>query len=167
MATPITPEYLREVFEYKDGELLWRLTRNSRAVKGNIAGCIDKSHGYREIRLNYARYYVHRLIWSYFNGPIPKGMSIDHINHDTLDNCIENLRLVKHQDNHRNQRLRTNNTSGYNGVAHDKNRNRWIARITVDGKNIILGRFDTIQEAISMRLFADDHYGFHSNHGRI
>ena len=33
-----------------------------------------------------------RLIWESFNGPIPEGMTIDHINGEKADNRLDNLR---------------------------------------------------------------------------
>lgn len=166
MANLLSQESIKDIFTYRNGELFWRETRNNRALKGNIAGCIDSSHGYKEIRVNYKRYYAHRLIWEYFNGAIPKGMSIDHINHDPTDNRIENLRLVTHLDNHRNQTIRKNNRSGITGVCYSKSRDKWEAKIQIDGKTIHLGRFSSVVEATEARKTADSLFGFHENHGK-
>lgn len=52
---------------------------------------------------------VHRLVWESFNGPIPEGMQINHINEDKTDNRIENLSLMTCKDNNnwgtRNKRI--------------------------------------------------------------
>ena len=42
---------------------------------------------------------VHRIVWETFNGEIPEGMEIDHINTIRDDNRLENLRLVTHKEN--------------------------------------------------------------------
>lgn len=42
---------------------------------------------------------MHRFIWTNTMGAIPAGMVIDHINHDRLDNRIDNLRCVDQQTN--------------------------------------------------------------------
>lgn len=44
---------------------------------------------------------IHRLVWEYFNGPIPKGMQINHINGITTDNSIANLELCTQSENMR------------------------------------------------------------------
>lgn len=44
----------------------------------------------------------HRVIWYYFNGEIPEGMEIDHINTIRDDNRLENLRLVSKKENMNN-----------------------------------------------------------------
>ena len=44
-------------------------------------------------------YHVHRFVWECFNGNIPKGKVIDHINNDKEDNRLCNLQLVTHQQN--------------------------------------------------------------------
>ena len=45
---------------------------------------------------------VHRAVWETFNGPIPKGMEIDHIDGDSFNNKLSNLKLVTHAENTRN-----------------------------------------------------------------
>ena len=42
---------------------------------------------------------INRLVWEAFNGPIPEGMEINHINEDKSDNSLTNLNLMNHQDN--------------------------------------------------------------------
>ncbi len=45
----------------------------------------------------------HRVVWFYFNGEIPSGMQIDHINGDKTDNRLCNLRLVTPYGNTHNE----------------------------------------------------------------
>ena len=44
-------------------------------------------------------YKVHRLVWEAFNGPIPEGMQINHLNEDKTDNRLENLSLTTPKEN--------------------------------------------------------------------
>jgi hypothetical protein len=46
---------------------------------------------------------AHRWIWTHFNGPIPKGYEVDHINFNPSDNRIENLQLLTRYE-HRQRR---------------------------------------------------------------
>lgn len=43
--------------------------------------------------------YVHRFVWEYFNGPIPEGMQVDHVNNIRTDNRLSNLQLLSQKDN--------------------------------------------------------------------
>ena len=42
---------------------------------------------------------VHRLVWSAFNGPIPEGLQINHLNENKSDNRLENLSLCTAKEN--------------------------------------------------------------------
>jgi hypothetical protein len=86
--------------------------------------------------------WMHRLIMGN-----PKGMVIDHINRDGLDNRRGNLRIATHAENIRNQGIRKNNTSGIKGVSLVPSTGRWQARIMVWGQAKFLGTFATSQEA--------------------
>ncbi|MDI3440360.1 HNH endonuclease signature motif containing protein [Erwinia sp. V90_4] len=46
-----------------------------------------------------ARYYVHRLVWEAFFGPIAEGYEIDHIDEDKSNNALENLTIVTRKQN--------------------------------------------------------------------
>jgi len=85
---------------------------------------------------------MHRLIMD-----TPIDMETDHINGDRLDNRKENLRIVTRTENQHNRKLNSNNTSGYKGVHLYKPTNRWVARITVNSRLLLLGYFEEIKEA--------------------
>ena len=78
-------------------------------------------------------------------------LTIDHINHNTLDNRKSNLRICPIYINNLNKR---NNKSGCVGVCFDKSRNKW--RVMIKGIN--LGRFDTFEEAVKVRKDAESKY---------
>lgn len=80
-----------------------------------------------------------------------KGMVIDHINGDKLDNRKENLRVCTISENTQNQRKRPYLSSKYLGVRWHKRDKVWIAKIAKDGKGIHLGTFR--QEELAARMY--------------
>lgn len=71
-----------------------------------------------------------------------KGLVVDHINGDVLDNRLCNLRICTQRENTKNRTPRQkkkNGTSIYRGVRNVKN--RWLAYITVNFNSIFLGEF--------------------------
>jgi hypothetical protein len=91
-----------------------------------------------------------------------KGLEIDHINGNPLDNRKRNLRVVTHGQNMINTRKRKDNTSGYKGVTKHsiKGNEYWVARIHTNGKSKILGYFkDIVAAAKTYEIAAVDCFG--------
>ena len=85
---------------------------------------------------------MHRFILN-----APKGMEVDHINGNGLDNRKENIRICSHAENMRNQKMRKNNISGLRGVCWDKKKKEWGANIYLNYKQIRLGSFSDMKDA--------------------
>jgi hypothetical protein len=75
------------------------------------------------------------------------GETIDHINHNTLDQRKENLRVCTVQQNQANRKMISTNTSGYKGVVWQRRHKKWRAQIRFNGKLIGLGYYDTALDA--------------------
>jgi hypothetical protein len=90
-----------------------------KAYRGDPAGSVSSDHKvpYYSVKVNNKTYKVHRIIWEIHFGPIPEGMQIDHIDRNSLNNKVSNLRLVSSKLNSRNQSFRETNTSGVCGVG--------------------------------------------------
>lgn len=124
---------LHEVFTYDDGLLMNK--------SGHIYCNLDRD-GYIRVRVSGREHRAHRLIWEMFNGSIPEGMLIDHIDGDVHNNRIENLRLAT--------RLQNNvNSVGKGGLFKGVTRtsNKFRARINYKGHTYSLGTFNTAEEA--------------------
>ena len=111
-------------------------------------------------------YYAHRVVFALSEGRWPSH-SIDHINGGPADNRPLNLRDVLHKENLKNQKLRSSNTSGFNGVSYNNRLGKWMAHMTLNGKYKHLGFFFDKSLAIAARQLADSMHGFHKNHGEI
>lgn len=106
---------------------------------------IGKDTGYKSVRL-------HRYILGLKNND---GKIVDHINGNTLDNRLSNLRICTIQQNSQNRKksFRANTTSLYKGVSfikessHSAKGRPWAATIYYDNKNHFLGNFATEEEA--------------------
>lgn len=169
----ITQEQLKQLLHYDPdtGVFTWIKTRGGTCIAGRRAGNISKNK--KDCKLSYCRIYIngkfykaHRLAFLYMNGSLPDNV-VDHINGDGTDNRWCNLRDVKSSDNAKNTRLKSNNNSGLHGVNWCSVRDKWRVRITVDNKELFLGRYNDFFEAVCVRKSAEVKYGFHVNHGRL
>jgi hypothetical protein len=100
----ITQSKLIEMFDYKNGQLL---RKNLFAIKryGIFVGS-KSTNGYIETSINHKRFYLHRLIWLFHYGTLPK--CIDHIDGNKNNNLIENLREATISQNSLNMKIRNN-----------------------------------------------------------
>ena len=163
----VTQDLLKEYFNYDPNTGVFTRIKHtsSKAKVGYIAGTIDKikCKAYIKISIDHKGYGAHRLAWLYVYGEWPKN-EIDHIDGNGLNNAISNLRDVTSAENRRNQRINTNNLSGHIGVSLIK-KGKWQAYINVNKKQIRIGYFNNIEDAIKAREKASSEYGYHENHG--
>ena len=82
-------------------------------------------------------------------------LDVDHINHVKHNNRKSNLRIVKRNQNASNKTPSNNRVPG---VMFRKTKNKWIARITKNYKNIHLGSFNSFEEAVRARKEAEEVY---------
>lgn len=162
-----SPDF-NKMFSYDatTGKLHWKVNPAKHINKGDEVGCVN-GDGYLVTNIKGRIWMVHRVIWEMHNGPIPKGMAIDHVDHNRTNNKLENFRLVTWQTNSKNLKMNKNNTSGCCGVHWDKKRRKWVAQIHDERVVHYLGGFDDWFEAVCARKSAEAHIGgFHENHGR-
>lgn len=87
--------------------------------------------------------YLHRFIKN-----CPKGFVVDHINHNTLDNTRENLRVITATQNKQNRKgANKNSTTGIRGVSLDANSGKWKVQYKLNNKKVHVGLYDDLKEA--------------------
>lgn len=178
----LSPEVISELLSYDrdTGKLYWKVREkkwfhprhnyktqkiwNKRYAGKQAINC--KRRGYLVGGILGYTMPAHRLAWVIGYG-FWNFTDIDHIDGNPENNKLENLRMVSHQENTKNQKLRSTNNTGVLGVDFRKETGKYRARIMVDGKTINLGEYDQLERAARVRLEAEKLYGFHPNHGRL
>lgn len=175
-------EYLKECFDYDEasGEFKWNKRplshfKSTTAMKifnskfaGKVAGCDFKTSDgktYRVVRIGKSLLYMHRVAIIMSFGNISILDEVDHSDGNGLNNSISNLRTVSRNENMRNTKIRSDNTSGVVGVIWDKRYSKWQVRIHFDGRAIHIGYFSSFDSAVKARKDAEVQYGYHKNHG--
>ena len=143
----ITYERVRELFNYDDGLLRWKMKprKTSSVVVGSIAGSVRNTDGRRRIRVDRKFYYSYQLIYLYFHRVIPG--YIDHVNGDTGDDRIHNLRECNMSQNNMNSVTPKHNKSGAKNVHWSSRNKKWIVKLKVNKINKHIGCFDDFELA--------------------
>lgn len=164
----MTQELLRRFTHYDPHTGVFKrthaMTNNHKIVEKEFIPQSITKQGYRQINMFKRPYLVHRLVFLYMNGEMPKN-EVDHINGDRLDNRWCNLRVVTTSGNRANMGVSLNNKSGVRGVYWYPRYQKWEVTISRNKKHYYLGRYEDIDEAIRVRKEAEEYYGFHPNHG--
>jgi len=177
MTEPPTPEQLRQLLRYEPdtGKLFWlprpestfpapRYGRSWNTKYGNREAFATTNKGYKQGVIYKTHYFAHRVAYAIYYGRWPD-KTIDHINGDSSDNRIINLRCVSPSVNLRNQKRRSTNTSGHTGVCGCRRSGGWQAYICIAGQRKSLGVYLNIEDAIAARKAAEEGHGFTERHG--
>lgn len=104
---------------------------------------------------------IHRVVLSrVLCRDLRRGEVVDHIDHDTLNNQRENLRLATPQQNSYNMLPQESTASGFKGVVWHNKAQKWRARISINGVRKSLGLYsDLIEAAKAYDSAAREHFG--------
>lgn len=93
----------------------------------------------------------------------PKGLDVDHINHNMLDCRRENLRVCTRSENLQNrQGAMCTSSTGIRNVHFRSDTRKWNVEIKVNYKKISLGCYSTIEEAEKAAIAGRKKYMTHS-----
>lgn len=107
---------------------------------------------YIRARINNKRVMLHNFLMN-----PPRGYVVDHIDGNTLNYCLNNLRVILKSQNMLNK-TEYKNSKYFRGVTFDAKENRFKVRIQVKCKPIFLGYFNDLDKAIEVRLEAEQKY---------
>ena len=161
----LTQELCREMFDYRDGKIYWKKSKKPDLI-GKEAGCVQSRRNgnskYRWVNFwhNGKKHFIQvsSIVWYWHGFTLDPGHFIDHINRDSLDNRIDNLRSSNLQTSAFNRRSRKDNSLGYRGIkAHGTG---YIASLNAKRKTHRSKRFDTpLEAAKAYDELAKEHHG--------
>jgi len=149
------------IYSYRKNDLLKYMTNNKGYSYVTLYN--KNSHYTTEIFDRKKIFYKHRLIFKYHDNEnifniFDRKMQIDHVDKDSSNNNIDNLRLTNNKGNQQNTKKRiikksnNDNQSKTVGVYYARDRCQWRASIiTKEGKHINSKRYNTEEEAICWR----------------
>jgi hypothetical protein len=154
-----TLERLQELLSYDEhnGVLTWKMQPTTSRSNicfnnkcgGKVAGTVG-TKGYIMIGIGKIYYLAHRIIWKMMTGVDPTDQ-VDHEDTNRSNNRWKNLREAANGPNIQNSKIRKDNKSGIKGVHWDEYHKAWKPTISVDGKQVQLGRYKKLEDAAKVR----------------
>lgn len=139
------------------GILVWiEKNKSHPTLLGKEAGTVRKNkNGYlrKVIKIDGIAYFAHRIAWFLFYKEQPN--IVDHVNGNTLDNRISNLRNVTESENAKNHGKEVNKSGLPCGVRLLPSGN-FQSRIRCDNKEIVIGCFENVNDAKAAYLTKRD-----------
>ena len=144
---PYTQDELKEMFDYRDGELFWINCPKSGSTRDMKAGGISSSSKYISVKINKKLYLISRLIWKLHTGKDPMNF-LDHIDRNRINNKIENLREVTNRENCGNCFSEIRDRKFVGSSRNGKNKKHpYRSRISINYKEVTIGYYKTELEA--------------------
>jgi len=153
---PIDVDEVKKTFRIRNGNLERLNYRYPNGKWTVVENKKNNSGGYCQVGFNGKFIYYHVIIWILSTGKdIPQGLEIDHINGNKIDNRIENLRLVTSRGN--SQNMEKHRDGKLVGCYYHKRDRMYMASISISGKDIHIGLFETEKEAHKAYTIACKH----------
>jgi len=162
----LTQEDVNKLFEYKDGDLYWKIDIYSgknyirkHVKKGDKVGCISKTTSgiyYKKVFYNKKTYQISRIIFLIHNGYLPE--KIIYKDNNTLNTRIENLLEANLSQVFYRKNKYSHNKTGYRGVCFCKRTNKYRVVIRKNNIRIFLGNYETLEEASGAYNIAKEKY---------
>lgn len=162
----LTQEYVKELFDYKDGFLYWKISRTAAVKVGMLAGTVNHGKQGNRRKIGVAPFskklYASRVIYLWHHGWLPD--FIDHEDNNPENNLIGNLRPATRQQNSYNCSKVKGSSSRFLGVAFHKMTGKWQAKASMNGRPKYLGLYiSEIDAAIAYNKHAKEYYGEFAN----
>jgi preprotein translocase subunit SecF len=139
----INKDYLNSILEYRDGDLYWKEPKRGRRLNRKI-GVFTKQK-YLKITINDKTYLLHRIIYIMFHGNLNE--QIDHIDGNSNNNRIENLRKATNSQNNQNKPISKANKSGFKNVSWSKQKKSWKVQIDISNVKTFFGYYKDLELA--------------------
>jgi hypothetical protein len=154
---------------FEDGVIINAVTGKKKKIVRDIKRRNGKKTNYITLRVDLSkngyskRYTVSRLMMKHFKpNEYKEELYADHINRDSTDNRIENLRMLTHTENCHNTTAQIDSLTGIKNISFQNFRNqkkKWRYKIQIKGESH-MKFFSTLKEALEYKIYFEQNNEF-------